>query len=266
MSNIIAFPMYDIFRPATQAFGAALQNILVQKGLPARSLTLAWPQGDLLSHWRRDDLLLSQTCGYPLVTRLPEVQILGCFHYQAPGCEGFSYRSVLVAREGDKQKTLVDFRGRRAVCNAVDSQSGYNALLKMVAPLADHGAFFAAAAISGSHRESLQAIAQGTADIAAIDCVTWALLQRYEPALLRGLAVIGQSPLAPGLPLITARQTPPQTVRLLRDALRQLVSEPEYRALCAALLITRFSEVRREAYSALLAWRQEAILNGVTQL
>lgn len=86
--------------------------------------------------------MLSQTCGYPLVTQLPEVQTVGCFHYAAPGCEGRRYRSLLVVREADSHRMLGDFLGRRAVCNAEHSQSGYNVLRKMVAPLSREGRFF----------------------------------------------------------------------------------------------------------------------------
>ena len=34
---------------------------------------------------------------------------------------------------------------------------------------------------SGSHRQSLRELQQENADIAAIDCVTYALLQRHQP-------------------------------------------------------------------------------------
>lgn len=89
-----------------------------------------WPESDLLNHWQQPALILSQTCGYPLVTQLPEVQVVGCFHYTAAGCEGSHYRSFLVTRSEDRPLTLADFRGRRAVCNSPDSQSGYHALRK----------------------------------------------------------------------------------------------------------------------------------------
>jgi hypothetical protein len=62
------------------------------------TVNAVWPQEALLSHWRSDALLLSQTCGFPLVTQLPDVQTVGCFHYSAPGCDGFHYRSLLVTR------------------------------------------------------------------------------------------------------------------------------------------------------------------------
>lgn len=263
MSHDIAFPMYDLHRPDTGALIHAVSDLLAVRGIATRAV---WPQEALLAHWRSDSLLLSQTCGFPLVTQLPEVQTVGCFHYAASGCEGFYYRSLLIAREENARQTLADFRGRVAACNSVDSQSGYNALRKLVAPLAEGGAFFSSVVLSGSHRQSLVAIAQNRADIAAIDCVSWALLQRHEPELLAGLAVIGSSPLTPGLPLISAKQTSAHALEQLRDTLSELVSSPRYRGLCDALLITGFSPIAREAYSPLLAWRDEAAKQGVTQL
>ena len=250
MSSEIAFPMYNLYRPDSEALIHAMQELLAARGI---AVTPVWPQEELLAHWQSDSLLLSQACGYPLVTRLPEVQTVGCFHYTAPGCEGIRYRSLLVVRQSDRDKTLADFRSSRAVCNAPDSHSGYNVFMQMVAPLARSGTFFREVTFSGSHRQSLVAIGEGRADIAAIDCVTFALLQRHAPRLISELAVIGASPAVPGLPLITARNTPPSRIALLRDALRQLVSDPAYRTLCAALLICGFSDVSRQDYALILS-------------
>ncbi|MEG9454720.1 MAG: phosphate ABC transporter substrate-binding protein, partial [Pantoea piersonii] len=75
----LSLPMYDIHHPDTRA----LTGILAQR-LRAE---VEWP-ADLLAHWRADDLLLSQTCGYPLVTMLPDVQLVGAFQLSAPGCDG----------------------------------------------------------------------------------------------------------------------------------------------------------------------------------
>ena len=264
MSHSVNLPMYAVHSLENQALEAAVRELLLARGIVVSSPST--PPGDLLSHWRQPDLLLSQTCGYPLVTLLPQVQTVGCFHYSAPGCAGIEYRSLLVARAADNARQLADFRGRRAICNAPDSQSGYNVFLKMVAPLAHEGRFFAAVNFSGSHRQSLIGLQQGAGDVAAIDCVSWALLARHEPAVLDGLRVIGQTPSAPGLPLITGPQTSAQTLAGLRAALRQLVSDARYRERCEAQFICGFSPVSREPYSRLLAWREEARQQGVTQL
>src|SRR3546814_4899140 len=78
---------------------------------------------------------------------------------------------------------LADLKGRRAAVNAADSQSGCHALRHAAMDLADEGHFFGSVVLTGSHRASMQAVAAGEADVCAIDCVTWCLLQRSEPAL-----------------------------------------------------------------------------------
>ena len=156
MAERMTFPMYAIHRQQTQALWQAVQSLLAERGVMVAGDPPADDPEDLLAHWRQPRLLLSQTCGYPLVTQLPEVQTVGCFHYAAPGCEGRRYRSLLVVREADSHRMLADFFGRRAVCNAEHSQSGYNVLRKMVAPLSRQGRFFSAVVFSGSHRQSLR--------------------------------------------------------------------------------------------------------------
>ncbi len=227
--NKIAFPMYNIAPAATAALADAIAGLLAARGMQVQPI---WPVGELLRHWQRDDLLLSQTCGFPLMTQLATIQVVGCFHYLAPGCEDFRYRSLLVARTEEAGKTLADFRARRAVCNAIDSHSGYNVLRYMISCLPGEGRFFSQTLFSGSHHQSLQALIEGRADIAAIDCVTFALLQRDAPASLNGLKVIELSPLAPGLPLIAAQRISASALAQVREALQQLVSDRQYRDIC----------------------------------
>lgn len=260
MSNRVSLPMYDIHPPITDALWAALRPRLQALGINA-PLQVVRP-GDLLAHWRDDSLLLGQTCGYPLMTQLADAQVVGCFHYAAPGCDGPRYRSFLVAREEAAGNTLADFRGRSAACNAPDSHSGYNALRLQVARLGGSTRFFQAVVFSGSHDRSLAALQRGEADLAAIDCVTFALLRRYRPERLRGLAVIGETPLAPGLPLITSRLTRPDTLCALRAALHQLVDDDA----CTDALIAGFSPASRSDYIPVLEWQREAAARGVDAL
>lgn len=257
MNNLLALPMYAIHPPATRALIQAVVTLLTQHGIATQPF---WPE-DLLTHWQDNRLLLSQTCGYPLVSQLPAVQLVGTFHYQAPGCTGRDYRSWLVAR--DKQAALADFNGQRAVANSQDSHSGYNAL-RFVASL--QGVRFSQLLLSGGHRQSLAALRDSQADIAAIDCVSWALLARYEPDALRGLHIIGETPAAPGLPLITAAPTSVDRLERLRSALHQLVNDPAWRTVCDDNLIGGFSPVQRDDYQGVLAWEQQAAALGVTRL
>lgn len=226
---------------------------------------VGWPQ-DLLPHWRDDQLLLSQTCGYPFVELLPDVQLVGTFLSSAQGCDGQRYRSWLVARSADENLTLSDFRGRRAVCNSNDSHSGFNSLRYVIAPLAQDGKFFSATRFSGSHRQSLAALRAGEADIAAIDCITWALLRRNFPQELAGLEIIGETPLCAALPLITSAKTDAATLEKLRSALSELTSDKRYQDLLAESLISGFSVSDRAFYDEVREWKDRAAALGVTAL
>ncbi|VEB95874.1 phosphate/phosphite/phosphonate ABC transporters, periplasmic binding protein [Cedecea lapagei] len=265
MSKLISLPMYDVHHPDTEALLSALRQLLNHEGLDGDSLLYSEPE-DRLAHWQDPQLLLSQTCGYPLRALLPDVQVVGTFHYQAAGCEGFNYSSHLVVREADAGKTLADFRGQRVVCNSDDSQSGYHTLRSQVAPLQKEGKFFSDIAFSGSHRQSLAEVQAGRSDIAAIDAVTLALVSRHEPDRVEGLVSIGTTALVPGLPMITSAHASVEELAKLRNALKRLVSEPEWREVREPLLIKDFSFTHRDDYQPISDAALKAAASGLITL
>jgi ABC-type phosphate/phosphonate transport system substrate-binding protein len=216
---LASLPMYDADRPAVERLWQGIAAGLHREGLRDVPDALVWPGDDLDAHWLHPGLLLSQTCGYPIVDHLQgKVQLVGTFRHTADGCDGIRYRSKLVVREDDPGERIADFRGRTAAYNAANSQSGYNSLLALVAPLAEGGRFFGRAVASGAHVRSIELVKSGAADIAAIDCISYAAFARASPESLRGLRVIGITGAAPGLPLITAAGTPPHALAALRRA------------------------------------------------
>lgn len=249
---MISLPMYDVDHPATLALTEELARRLQLRGFSKEQTRVVWPDG-LAAHWQADSLLLSQTCGYPLVTLLDTVRTVGCFHYTAAGCQDYRYRSLFVVRDADRQRQVADFSGQRLVCNSADSQSGYNVWVRRLAEQQSSvNEFFSEVHFSGGHRQSLWALQQQSADITAVDCVSLALFARYHPQWLEGLVVIDQSPLTPGLPLIAAASVSDNQLQLLRQTLAELVADPLSQRLCAPLLIGGFSEISREAYQELL--------------
>ena len=67
MSNLLAFPMYAVDRADTRALWLAVKGLLAARGVPVEDVPDG-PESDLLTHWRQPALILSQACGYPLVT------------------------------------------------------------------------------------------------------------------------------------------------------------------------------------------------------
>ena len=256
--RIASLPMYDADPEAVEAWWRAISRALQAQGVADIPAFLDKP-ADLDAHWRDPRLLLSQACGYPLVTSLQsDVQVVGAFRYTAPGCSGVDYRSELVARIADAE-AIEGFRGRVAAINSLDSHSGCNALRGLVAPLARNGVFFADRLISGSHRRSLAAVQSGAADIAAIDCVTLAGLRRRDPELLRGLRLVGSTAPAPGLPLVTSIATTPADLAALRRALQAACNDPTVADVREALFIGGFEVASANAWQVIEEVRRSAL-------
>lgn len=202
---IASLPMY--WRDETAAGWRALWD-LVRAALPGLP-DLSPPDrlGDLHAHWLSPDLALSMTCGLPLRTALRgKVDYVGTLDFGLGNAPGY-YHSQVIAREGFAPGTPP-----RLAFNASDSQSGWAA--------AQHLAPFAGLVETGSHAASLAAVAEGRADIACLDAVTWRLLQRFDPQAA-SVHPLQRTPATPGLPLITAKGRDPAP---LRAALAQAVA------------------------------------------
>src|SRR6266404_4455866 len=91
------------------------------------------------------------------------LQLVATPCYDAPGCDGPSYCSILVVAAGSQATSPADLQGKRAAFNTPDSQSGMNALRAVIAPLAEGGRFFAEIIETGGHAASLDLVAAGGA-------------------------------------------------------------------------------------------------------
>ena len=216
---IASLGMYD-FGPA-QAANDRLWA-LVRDGLRTRGIaapeTLTRGEHAYWDAWQSPHLILSQTCGYPFRARLHDrVTYVGTPDYGVDGCPPGYYRSVFVARADDPRETLADFDGARFAYNEALSQSGWAAPQTHAAKL---GISLPPALQSGGHRLSALAVAEGRADIAALDAVTHAMLREVEPqvAALRVLALTDPTP---GLPYISAASQDPEPVF---DALAEAIA------------------------------------------
>ncbi|MFW6850610.1 phosphate/phosphite/phosphonate ABC transporter substrate-binding protein [Burkholderia gladioli] len=269
MSQWVAgLPMYNV----TPRLGAAWRALLVdtlaafaRAGGPRGVELLGEPFGELLPLWRREDLLLSQTCGYPFrmlgldaLTHLVATPV-----FDVEGCEGARYSSWLVvsaAAHAGGATTLAGCRGLRAAYNGEDSHSGMNAFRHAVAPLARGERFFASATAFGSHRKVLEALAAGRADCAAIDCVTFACLRDALPERLDAIRVIGATASAPGLPLIASRRLDGEQVAKLREALDTALAADPARA--RELRLLRFERLAPADYETIARFAEEATALG----
>jgi ABC-type phosphate/phosphonate transport system substrate-binding protein len=219
-----ALPMFDLpeLQAATTTFWSAWSAEIRRRGLRAPD-DRTIPGDPLLNHWRHPDLLISQTCGYPVATALrDQVSVIGTCAYVLPNSEepGF-YRSLLVARADDPRAEPstaggVDLRAFRASTVAVNNNDSLSGCVSLGVALVDGGVDQVGNVIvTGGHVASLAAVHSGRADLIAVDAITHALVSDVRPAALDGLVVIGRGPRIPCLPFITSTSG---DIQLLRHA------------------------------------------------
>jgi ABC-type phosphate/phosphonate transport system substrate-binding protein len=260
---IAALPMYDLpeLREANDELWRALSARLVGLGIAAPPrLDRVTPLDEL---WRDPRLLLAQTCGYPFVKGLQSTaRLIATPRYRARGCDGPFYRSAIVVRRNDSAINLGDLRDRRCAVNDPTSNSGMNLLRAEIAPLAVGGRFFGSVVFTGAHLASAEAVAAELADVAAIDCVSWAHLQRHRPALTDALTVLAWSAASPGLPLVAAKGLPASTYDALANALLEIAQDPALKSARDLLLLEGFNALPLTYYRAALHSEEIAVTQG----
>ena len=266
--SIASLPMYDLpeVARATNAWWAGLARAFAGEGLddvPDR-LTRAETSA---ATWRAPDLLLSQTCGYPLTHEYKDdLRLVATPAYGVRGCKGPAYCSLIMVRDNDPVAELAGLRGRIAASNSRESQSGCSALRAAIAPLSDGTAFFAEVVMSGGHAQSLDLVARGEADVCAVDCVTHALLARYRPEAVHGLRCLAESPAAPGLPYVTRVGLDEDSLARLRAGLRAALDDPALAEPRAALFIEGAEVLPSDAYGRILELERMARDLGYPEL
>lgn len=213
--------MYD--RPETAAVNDRLWDAIRSRLTASDDVPQALIRdGETWEHWLNPDLLLSQTCGYPYRARLHgHVTLVAAPVWDLP-CPPGHYFSVLVVRADDSRTDLADFAAARLAYNDALSQSGWAAPQNFARA---HGFHFTDLYRSGSHRDSSRAVAEGRADIAALDAATWHLIRQFDPWADR-LRVLARTPPTPALPFISsARHNAAELYAALSSAVAALAPE-----------------------------------------
>lgn len=237
--------MYDWpeIRGETDTFWGALQQRFCKDGFVAPATLTRSKEGN--AHWLQNDLLFSQTCGYPFSKDLiGKVHLLGTPCFDVEGCEDATYSSAIVVHRESGFESLDDAQSARLAINGRNSLSGYRCLVPAIGNPDD---WFTEVNVSGSHRASGIMVANGKADAAAIDAVCWSMFQRFEPEAADKLRVLRWTQKLPALPYITSRKFDPEQVLKLRSALADVAVSPA----AAALGINGIDQLDEAAYTEL---------------
>ncbi|MEO1000218.1 MAG: PhnD/SsuA/transferrin family substrate-binding protein, partial [Pseudomonadota bacterium] len=231
-------PMYDWpeLRAETDALWSAIRARLgrgpeaLERGAPAWAI------------WQGPDLMLSQTCGWPLSIGLAgRAEVVAAPVVSVPGASPGTYRSAIVARGGPLAEALA---GTVAV-NSFDSLSGWVTLARFARR---GGHRLGPLSLTGAHRESLAAVRGGRADVAAVDGTCWFMAERLDETA--GLEILAWTDPAPAPPFITA----PGRCEGAAEALDAALRAPEAAGFRAATGLLGARPAGAADYAGLPGW------------
>ena len=219
------------------------------------------------AHLLDTGLWFGQTCGYPLMTQLKDHVSPFCVPlFDVPGTDGRFYSSRFIVAADSDIDSIDASRGCVAVMNNPDSNSGMNVLRYAVSEVAGSDQFFSSVLTSGGHLHSLEAVASGSAEIAAIDCVSYQLIADWRPQLCTEIRIIGDSVKTCGLPLVMAHAD-----MAVADTETMIKRLNQALALCDdgvrdTLHLSGFASVHLDDYRSIVEIEQYAVQRGYPEI
>ena len=194
-------------------------------------------------------------CGLPLIRHnrlaVSPLQLLA-----APVMLGDRYENQpiyfadIVVNAASNFKQFKDLAGTRFCYNDQGSNSGYNLLrYRLLQHLHHKGtAYFSDVQQSGSHQRSLQWIANGLADCAAIDSVVMEAELRQFPELRQSFRII-ESMRSPMPPIAVSSRLEPSLIAQLQSTL--FYPDSDLQAAMAIAQVKRYAKVTAQDYESI---------------
>lgn len=159
------------------------------------------------------------------------------------------YFSELVVHSDSPARSFLDLRGRSWAYNDPCSLSGYYSLLQKLSEMGEDRGFFRRIHCSESHLNSMEMVASGEVDAAAIDSNVLGIKLRSVPELRRRLRVIETWGPFPIQPVVVRSGLHPRLKDRLRAALLAIGVDAPVPPTLAGFGLQRFAPVTYEHYA-----------------
>lgn len=196
--------MYSVSPVAADAWRTLLRAVIEEAGVEATLLEHPEPK-PMHELWQRPDMAAVFMCGLPFSRAEPRPLIVA-----APVPEPADYRGLpqywsdLVVRADSRFSRIEETFGGRLALTAPDSQSGCWAALEHLMWFANALPLYQSViAPQITPLGAVQAVIDGSADVAPIDSYAHCLLRRFRPELTAQLRTIGRTSPTP-MPLLVA--------------------------------------------------------------
>jgi ABC-type phosphate/phosphonate transport system substrate-binding protein len=266
---IASAQMYSWSPSLTASWRRVLDWVSGRAAVPLTVLDQSDPR-PLDEIWQRDDLGCVFMCGYPWALRDERPYVLAA---PVPSPPRYGSRPVyftdFVVRLDSAFKTLADTFGGTIAYSTEHSHSGYNAarfhLLAYRTPERPtlYGRVLGPL---GRQIRVIDAVIDGSADVAPVDSYALDLLRRDGSERAAGVRVVATTVAAPSAPVVASAIVDQASRERLTDALLAAHEAPELAATLDGLLLSRFVRARPADLEVFLARQREAQARGYPRL
>jgi len=236
---------------------AVIDYLAMRLGKPIE-LVIDLPWTERLSQLQAGAIQMGWICGAPYVERSANapstLELLAAPVWRAPLYRDSPiYYSHLLVQRASAVQHFGELRGQRWVYNDPGSLSGYHSMRAHLRSLGEDDSFFAQRIEAGSHQHAVRMIADGQADVAAVDSTVLQQMAQDEAgvvetgvvATVRTLALLGPNPMPPwvigsGVPVAIRQE--------IRHWLINMAQAAAGAAILAKTPIVRFAAVEQQAY------------------
>jgi len=261
--------MYSVSDSVAASWRTLLDWVVARAGVACEVMDYPAP-APLPALWARPDMGCVFMCGFPIANALPAPRVLAAPVPEPAryGCAPVYFTDIVVRADSPLQ-SLPDTFGRRFAFTTEDSQSGYQAPRRLLAPFARASGgrlFESTVGPLVTPRRVVEAIVSGEADAGPLDSYVHDLMRQHEPALAAQLRVLASTGPMPIPALVASSTVSDGNVQRLKDALLAVADAVELAPIRVALLLRRFAPVDASVYESLRVDARDADTAGYPRL
>ncbi|MDO8281894.1 MAG: phosphate/phosphite/phosphonate ABC transporter substrate-binding protein [Thermodesulfovibrionia bacterium] len=162
------------------------------------------------------------------------------------------YHSYIIVPRNSKAKRLEDLKGKKFAFTDPMSNTGKLAPTYMIGKIGEKPeSFFSDIIYTNSHDKSIEAVARGIVDAAAVDSLIWDYADATEPEFTSKTKVIIKSPPYGIPPVVIPAGMAPELKEKLRNILLNMHLDDEGRSILEKVKIDRFVRTEDSAYDSI---------------
>jgi ABC-type phosphate/phosphonate transport system substrate-binding protein len=239
--------MYAVSTAAAEAWRELFLQLARRARMPLQVIDHPAP-APIAELWARSDKAAVFMCGLPYSRATPQPHLIAAPVPEAPEFHGQPlYWSEFVVAVQSGHRSLHDTFGGRIAFTSPESQSGFAAPLRHLREASDGTPLYREViAPQITPQGAVAAVAEGRADIAAVDAYSLQLLRRFVPELAAQVRVVARTEARPIPPLIGS-----QPFEALTAAFLAAHQDPALHSLLADLRLSRFVQPAPDSYRQL---------------